>query len=142
PNAELFTNAVTVNTAFDKRRVSIDVALGYEDDVTKAKHLIVETIRSLEGTLDDPPPEVLATELTPGGVTLRARWWIAPPLRRDLRLTTDRVVDALKEKLIAAGFAAPYPTYQIIVREDGTVPALQAARDPEERREPSPRSDR
>ena len=40
PNAELFTNSVTVNTAFDKRRIEYDFGIGYGDDIDHAKQLI------------------------------------------------------------------------------------------------------
>ena len=33
PNSELFTNSVTVNTAFENRRLEYDVGVGYGDDL-------------------------------------------------------------------------------------------------------------
>ena len=41
PNSELFTNSVTVNTAFDTRRIEYDVGIGYGDDVEEAKRLML-----------------------------------------------------------------------------------------------------
>ncbi|WP_437640516.1 mechanosensitive ion channel family protein [Sorangium sp. So ce854] len=37
PNSELFTNSVMVNTAFDVRRLEVDVGVGYGDDIERAK---------------------------------------------------------------------------------------------------------
>ena len=54
PNAELFTNSVTVNTAFDKRRIEYDFGIGYGDDIDHAKQLILEAINETEGVLQDP----------------------------------------------------------------------------------------
>lgn len=39
PNAELFINAVTVNTAYDKRRRQYDIGIGYGDDIGRARQL-------------------------------------------------------------------------------------------------------
>ncbi|WP_216679829.1 mechanosensitive ion channel family protein [Hymenobacter siberiensis] len=39
PNAELFINAVTVNTAYDKRRLQYDIGIGYGDDIDKTRQL-------------------------------------------------------------------------------------------------------
>jgi hypothetical protein len=52
PNAELFTNAVMVNTAFEKRRLEYDVGVGYGDDVDRAKALILEAMRRVDGVHD------------------------------------------------------------------------------------------
>ena len=36
PNAELFTNSVTVNTAFENRRIEYDFGIGYGDDIDQS----------------------------------------------------------------------------------------------------------
>jgi small conductance mechanosensitive channel len=45
PNSELFTNSVTVNTAFDNRRLEYDVGIGYGDDIraNASKLLLITT---------------------------------------------------------------------------------------------------
>jgi len=53
PNSELFTNSVTVNTAFENRRLEYDV-IGYGDDIDLAKQLMLEAIHSVNGVLKDP----------------------------------------------------------------------------------------
>ncbi|MBO0357053.1 mechanosensitive ion channel [Hymenobacter sp. BT186] len=74
PNAELFINAVTVNTAYDKRRLQYDIGIGYGDDIAKARQLIVEAMRGVDGVLTDPAPEALVVDLAGSSVNLRARW--------------------------------------------------------------------
>jgi len=44
----LFTNSVTVNTAFEHRRLEYDV--GYGDDIDTAKQLMLEAIHSVNGS--------------------------------------------------------------------------------------------
>ena len=56
PNAELFTNSVTVNTAFQHRRREYDVGIGFGDDVERAKELMLEATRAVEGVVADPAP--------------------------------------------------------------------------------------
>lgn len=41
PNATVYTSAVTVNTAYTRRRCEFVVGIGYEDDVQKAKDIIL-----------------------------------------------------------------------------------------------------
>ncbi|MEP0859117.1 mechanosensitive ion channel family protein, partial [Trichocoleus sp. DQ-U1] len=79
PNSELFTNSVTVNTAFENRRLQYDVGIGYGDDIDRAKQLILEAIASVDGVLEDPAPDALVVDLADSTVNIRARWWVQPP---------------------------------------------------------------
>lgn len=117
PNSELFTNSVTVNTAFDNRRLEYDVGIGYGDNIDRAKELILEAIASVEKVLQDPPPEALVMELAESTVNIRARWWVAPPRRADALDTRDQVLTAIKKKLTANGIDLPFPTQQILFHD-------------------------
>jgi small-conductance mechanosensitive channel len=117
PNAELFTNSVTVNTAFENRRMEYDVGIGYGDNIDEAKRLILEAIGSLDIVLKEPTPEVLVVELAESTVNIRARWWIKPPRRADALDTQDRVLSAIKNKLTTNGIDLPFPTQQILFHD-------------------------
>lgn len=117
PNSELFTNAVTVNTAFDNRRLEYDVGIGYGDNIYQAKELILDAIASVDSVLHDPPPEALVMELAESTINIRARWWIAPPRRADALDSRDKVLTAIKNKLTANGIDLPFPTQQILFHD-------------------------
>ncbi|OWY63792.1 mechanosensitive ion channel protein MscS [cyanobacterium TDX16] len=118
PNSELFTNSVTVNTAFDTRRIEYDVGIGYGDDVEEAKRLMLAAIHSVDEVLTDPAPDVLVLELTQSSVNIRARWWIKPPRRADDLSSRDKVISAIKQKLyVENGIDLPYPTRQILFHD-------------------------
>lgn len=117
PNSNLFTNSVTVNTANAKRRLQYDVGIGYGDDVAKAKALLLEAVTGADGTLVDPPPEVLLVDLASSTVNLRVRWWIDPPRRADVVATTDRVLEAVRNKLTANGIDLPFPTQHVLFHD-------------------------
>ncbi len=117
PNSELFTNSVTVNTAFENRRLEYDVGIGYGDDIDEAKGLILEAIRETEGVLQEPAPDVLVVALADSTVNLRARWWIHPPYRADVLNLQDRVLTAIKNKLTAHGIDLPFPTQQVLFHD-------------------------
>ena len=65
PNANLFTNPVTINTALEQRRIQYDVGIGVGDDIERARHAILEAIRSVAGALSDPAPQVLVIDPPP-----------------------------------------------------------------------------
>ena len=117
PNAELFTNSVTVNTAFDKRRLQYDIGIGYGDDIAEAKRVILQVLRSTQGILQDPPPEALVVDLAASTINIRARWWVSPPRRSDALDTQDRVLTAITNELIANGIDLPFPTQQILFHD-------------------------
>jgi len=114
PNAELFINSVTVNTAYDKRRLQYDVGIGYGDDIAEAKKLIIEAMQEAPNVLNDPGPEALVVDLADSTVNIRARWWINPPRRADFMDSQNEVLTAIKNKLTAAGIDMPFPTQQIL----------------------------
>ena len=116
-NCELFTNSVTVNTTWENRRVQYDIGIGYSDDIEQAKQLIKEAIVNLEGILKDPAPDVLVMELAGSSVNLRVRWWINPPRRSEALDTRDKVLTAIKNKLIVNGIDLPFPTQQILFHD-------------------------
>ncbi|NJR49665.1 MAG: mechanosensitive ion channel family protein [Leptolyngbyaceae cyanobacterium CSU_1_3] len=118
PNSELFTNSVTVNTAFDNRRMEYDVGIGYSDDIEQAKQLIYQALEETDEVLRDPVPDVLVMELAESSVNIRVRWWIKPPRRIDDLRSHDQVITAIKQKLyVENGIDLPYPTRQILFHD-------------------------
>lgn len=117
PNAELFTNAVTVNTAYDKRRLQYDIGIGYGDDIARARQLMIEAMREVEGVLTDPAPEALVVDLAESTVNVQVRWWINPPRRTDVMHAQDMVLEAIRNKLTENGIDLPFPTRQILFHD-------------------------
>lgn len=117
PNAELFTNSVTVNTAFDKRRLQYDVGIGYGDDIQEAKNIILDVLRNNPDVLRNPAPEALVVDLAASTINIRARWWINPPRRADVMDTQDQILTELNNRLVSAGIDLPFPTQQILFHD-------------------------
>jgi len=117
PNSELFINAVTVNTAFEHRRLQYDIGIGYGDNIDEARRLILEAMHETDGVLETPAPDAIVVELAGSSVNLRARWWIDPPRRADALDLQDRVLTNIKNKLTANGIDLPFPTQQILFHD-------------------------
>lgn len=117
PNSELFTNSVTVNTAFEHRRLQYDIGIGYGDDIDRAKRLILEAIREIDDVLETPAPDAIVVDLAEGSVNIRARWWVKPPRRADVLDLQDRALTSIKNKLTANGIDLPFPTQQILFHD-------------------------
>lgn len=117
PNGEIFTQYITVNTAWEKRRLQYDFGIGYGDDIQEAKRIMLEVMGNLEGILQDPPPEALVVDLKDCTVNIRARWWIEPPYRTDEMATRDLVLTAIAGALLAHGIDLPFPTQQVLFHD-------------------------
>ncbi|MDI9634320.1 mechanosensitive ion channel family protein [Oscillatoria amoena NRMC-F 0135] len=117
PNAELFTNSVTVNTAFENRRLEYDIGIGYGDDVQQAKQLILDTLNSMDEVLAEPSPDAIVVDLAESTVNIRMRWWIKPPRRADSLDSRDRVLTTVAQTLVAHGIDLPFPTQQILFHD-------------------------
>lgn len=117
PNSELFTEAVTVNTAYDKRRCEYDIGVGYGDDLDRAKSLILAAVRSVEGVEAEPPSEVFVVGIGGSSINIRVWWWVQPPIRRNVLLVQDRVLIAVKKTLTENGVDIPYMTQTVLLHD-------------------------
>lgn len=113
PNSQIYTDPVQVITAYQMVRSQYDVGIGYGDDIDTAKQIALDTVKSIEGVLDDPAPEVLTWDLAGSSVNLRVRWW-SDPRRASVVKLRDAVLKQVSQSLLSAGIDLPFPTQQIL----------------------------
>lgn len=109
PNGTL-TNAEIVNYTYPdpSYRLQIDVGVAYGTDIEKARKVLKDTVKSVEGVFLEKPVDVLYNEMGDSAMMFRVRWWIAS--YKDKRRVIDRVNTALQNTLDEAGIESPYPT--------------------------------
>lgn len=107
PNADVYTNAIEVQTAFDRVRSSFVTGVGYDTDLAEARRLVSDTLRGIDGVLQDPPPEPYWTEHGSSAVILDVRYWTAPR-QADLRRVQSEVAEALFDAFNEAGIDLPF----------------------------------
>jgi small conductance mechanosensitive channel len=117
PNSNLFTNSVTVNTAYKKRRLEYDVSIGYGDDISHAKRILLDTVRDIPEVLADPAPDALVVGLADSSINIRLRWWVQPPRRFESLIAQDVVLEKVAQALLSEGFDLPFPTRQILFHD-------------------------
>jgi small-conductance mechanosensitive channel len=116
PNGELYTNSVTVNTAFPQRRWQYDIGIGYGDDVEAARRIIQDVLDRADDVAPDPKADVIVVDLAESAVNLRARWWTTSRIADGLN-AQDRVLTRVKQALTAAGIDLPFPTRQVLFHD-------------------------
>jgi small conductance mechanosensitive channel len=102
PNADLFTKAVIVNTAYPSRRMHCDLTVKQEADIAAVKRTIAGALQTgIEGVEKDPVADVILLDLHGDAATLRLLWW-SNPRRGESLLVQDRVLLAVHDALRAA----------------------------------------
>jgi small conductance mechanosensitive channel len=101
PNTDLFTKSVTVNTAYERRRIPYDVSVKGSDDAQRVQKLLERTVRSgIEGVAPDPVATAVLISIAGGALTFRLFWWSRSE-RLDYLVVQDRVLAAVYAALRA-----------------------------------------
>ena len=118
PNGDIYSTAVLVKTAFEKRRVKFVVGIGYLDDIEQGRETIRKVIDQTEGVLSDPGPWIYVSELAPSSVNFTVYFWVNSEQANVLRVS-DRVATGIKYALDRAGIDMPYP-HSVVLFHDAT----------------------
>ena len=118
PNGDVYTNAILVRTAYDKRRIRFTVGIGYPDSIEEARETIKSVLRETEGVLADPGPWVYVTELAPSSVNFSVYFWVQSEQANVLEVS-DRVATGIKLALDRAGIDMPFP-HTVVLFHDAT----------------------
>lgn len=109
PNSELTNTAVTNPVAKDRRRITIEVAISYDDDVDEARGILVGIAADHDEIMDRPATRVLVADLADSAVTLTTQFWIADPARAEVLRIRSEYVESVVERFESAGVEMPYP---------------------------------
>ncbi len=118
PNGDVYTNAILVRTAYDRRRIRFTVGIGYPDSIEKARETISHVLSETEGVLGDPGPWVYVSELAPSSVNFIVYFWTNSQQANVLKVS-DRVATGIKNALDAAHIDMPFP-HTVVLFHDAT----------------------
>ncbi|MAQ59434.1 hypothetical protein CL638_01855 [bacterium] len=107
PNSLVTNTSVTNFSEQGMVRISAKVAIPYAEDIEKARKVLVEAARHIEGIRRDPEPEVVVDALADSGVNLLLRIWIDNA--RQEQQFTFRLTELCKKALDEAGITIPFP---------------------------------
>jgi small conductance mechanosensitive channel len=116
PNADIYTRAVTVRTAFEMRRSEYDVGIGYGDDPERACQVILEALAQVEGVARDPAPEAFPWALDASSLLVKVWWW-SDSRRASVVHVQGRVIGAIRRALGEAGIDMPFPTRVVLLHD-------------------------
>ena len=115
PNTQVFSG-VTVNySAKPVRRIDLVLGVSYEDDLLKAKQVLMEVLTNDPSVLKDPAPRVDVMELADSSVNFAVRPWVNGEDWWDARC---RIIEAAKLSLEAAGLTIPFPQRDVHLKKE------------------------
>jgi MscS family membrane protein len=124
PNS-VISKSLVVNHSYPDSlyRLQNNVGVAYGTDIEKARHVIIEAVKTVEGVLANRPVEALFLEFGDSALIFRVRWWLDSYV--DTRRMFDRVNTAIYKALNEAGIEIPFP--QRVVTHKG-LPNIQLSR--------------
>lgn len=108
PNSDVFTSAVQVRTAFDRRRTDLAVGVDYNTPLSEVIALLETLLSHIEGVLAQPAPEIDIVEFGDSSINVLVRYW-TPSDQGSVRRIQTRVMLAIKAEFDSANITIPYP---------------------------------
>ncbi|SFR31201.1 small conductance mechanosensitive channel [Robiginitalea myxolifaciens] len=106
PNGAMANGNIINYTAQGKIRVDTVIGIGYDEDIQKAKEVLLEVLTSNPKVLKDPAPSVNVLELADSSVNFAVRPYATPDDYWDVYFAT---YEGCKLALDKAGIEIPYP---------------------------------
>jgi small-conductance mechanosensitive channel len=118
PNATVYTDVIEVQTAHPTLRIEVPIGVSYGTDLARATEVATATLRDIDGVVDDPPPEVLVSDLGSSAVWLDVLVWCADPRQIEIRRVRSRVTTAILQAFDDEGIIVPFDALTIRPSEE------------------------
>lgn len=110
PNGSIYSGVITNYSARDTRRVDMVFGISYDDDLRKAKQILMDIVKSDERVLADPEPVVVVAALADSSVNFNVRPWVKTA---DYWGVLWDVTEQVKLRFDEEGITIPYPQVQM-----------------------------
>ena len=108
PNADVWQNPLTNHTAYEQRRTTLLVGVGYGSSLPEAQEVLLRAVGSVVEVDPDRQPEAFVDEFGASSINFAVRFWHRASIRSEWEVRND-VAMAIHEELDAAGIEIPFP---------------------------------
>ena len=111
PNTEIINKTVASYTNFPNLRLDIQVTIGVNEDIEKARQILFALVTNKPEFLGEPPPRLVVTALNDYNIALELQVWL-----KDERTHIEKRYKLREEvftALHAAGIEMPFETFSI-----------------------------
>ncbi len=106
PNAKVYTDVISVQTAHGCIRADFVVGVAYHTDMATAREVALAAVGDVEGVLPEPRPEAIYVGLGQSVLQLKVLLW-CDARELEMRRTVDRAVEAVKVAFDRRGIEMP-----------------------------------
>ncbi len=117
PNSKIFGDKIETMTFHPIRRADVNVGTDYGADLDEVRAVLGKALVSVEGGLEEPPPQVYLDALGDSSINWIVRLWCPTP---DYSLVRERLTRAVKQHLDDAGIGIPFPQVDVHFDEPQT----------------------
>lgn len=110
PNSQIYGGTIVNVSAKPTRRVDMVFGIGYDDDMKKAREIMLEVINADERVLKDPAVVVAVNELADSSVNFVVRPWVNSA---DYWAVKWDLTENIKAAFDANGISIPYPQQDV-----------------------------
>lgn len=100
PNGEMYSSPLTIRGAGKKRRMNLKFHLAFDQDLPRAKRLILDALARAEGVEQEPRPNVHVTDYAAEGAVITVQFWIDTNNNKPLSVfdaAAIGIIDTLRE---------------------------------------------
>lgn len=115
PNSLIYGGTITNYSSQENRRIDLTIGISYDDDIRKARDIILQIIAADERVIRDPAPLVAVSDLADNSVNLLIRCWVRNPDYWDVRWS---LLETIKNMFDANQITIPYPQRFIHVHKE------------------------
>lgn len=113
PNSTVYKSKILNFTATPLLRLTFSVGIGFDDAISDAQELIMQTLLKHKAVVKDPVPLVLVDTLGAATVNLKGFYWIDQSTHSALKVGSS-VVRQVKETLAEAGISMPDEARELV----------------------------
>ena len=115
PNGNLANNVIVNATGADRRKLDITVGISYEDDISKAKQVLLQIIERSEYVIREQEAQVFVSELGDSSVVMGLRCWV----RTEQYLPALwQMNEQIKNEFDRAGLHIPFPQMDVHIHHE------------------------
>lgn len=120
PNSTLWNTRITNYTREATRRLDLKVGIGYSDDMSKARDIMLAMAKGDDRVKTDPEPVVYVSNLGDSAVEMMLRIWVGTP---DYWAVLFEFTEKAKRDFDAAGITIPFNQVDVNLPGDAPAPA-------------------
>jgi len=110
PNSQVMNDVIVNHAANKVRRLDLNVGIGYDDDIKKAKSVLEDILSKDERILSEPAPSIIVKELGDSSVNLSVRPYVDYSDYYPLKFA---LTEQIKLRFDNEGIEFPYPQQDV-----------------------------